>query len=624
MHSYYQAIADSAQEANATMWPQHLAWSSPSSSLGHGHAAASSLAATTTKSPVLVILPPTHKYPDLDRVLKLARKAFDDLSLNILDLNLRFAWVSGDELVDDAVTPPSNSNPAVEPLPVMSAMPAIPTPRIDAHPAPNLSLPNSSVSYPAATESLKPVPVLHQSPPVLVPVPTPAPACASAGKVRIKEAELTCFRVFLTDLSPTLTDAEIFAICPDDIKIIGATFYPARPIGPKKSLVRSATLAFAKAKHAKEYLDWIKQESSTGLLAGKAAANVVSTYFLAQGMSPEDMMDDKKKAAFYGGDADLPFALDAASLTVVPRTSGVPDDLPEADDGCWRFIVGNLIGSLTKKQILANIVPQGITLAGATIRDPKPLGDGRPEIVRDIKLAFQSEVDANACHAWIKKQAEPGGWVARIVIPTGKIALHMPCRPSVISDAAAQAQVVDTSSKTATATASPIQLTLSQLFAANLRQADSTAPYRLRVGNLNEHLSKEEMLAGLIPPGISPVGMSLMPQEQLSGRTEKCSFVLFEFFSERDVQVTHDWIRAEALPGGRVARLMPPNVKIIACVYKPAPGSSRTFLILCSATHSLASLLTLSCWYSSVSHQIRAQLEPRHVSVDWPEHKQPP
>ncbi|ORZ38590.1 hypothetical protein BCR44DRAFT_55113 [Catenaria anguillulae PL171] len=152
---------------------------------------------SSPKSPVLVILPPTHKCPDLERVLKLARRAFDDVSLNILDLNLRFAWVADDELQkDEDVT----LRPAED-----AAVPAMSAPLSSATPA------------------------------------------ASA------------------------------VLAPPAVSITGATFYPPRPLGPNKAMVRSVALTFGDQAQIKEYQSWIQSAVNSGTLAGSFAFSGATT-----------------------------------------------------------------------------------------------------------------------------------------------------------------------------------------------------------------------------------------------------------------------------------------------------------------------------------------------------------
>ncbi|ORZ38591.1 hypothetical protein BCR44DRAFT_1295695 [Catenaria anguillulae PL171] len=751
---------------------------------------------TSTKAPVLVILPPSHACPDLTRVLKLARKAFDDLSLNILDLNLRFAWVSGDELQADeentvrvstpaapaASTMVSSSPPAPAPAPTPMASFTEPANAISPAPidsmrllvmgfAPTLSdaqilqlaphnvtissatfypprpigpnnsmvrsaafafsnpshvkvyqswlrsavskgslgesflfpggrpdncftmviLPRDSVegsmsfkradlflgtdsshmlsNLPPAAAKSSPWHVtltgfaasasnldilLNAVPRRLVPfgvsfqplshptgrsvtlvfeseeeikwykgwikwqfnisldlkrivegsrlevesnpkVPSPMVSMATPSDVRgdsilasplnvavaaepcspaslhtmkpatveshalacdvsnIKPAAIHDPRVLICDFVPTLSDAEIFSACSNgDAAIKGATFYSPLPLGPGRSKVRSVLLAFDKPKNAKLHIDWLKQAASAGDLADKVVTPVLSVNMLPAGISPGDLMHVKAAAAAAMSDSPLPFSPDPSSLAAVPSAASVPSDLPDADDAAWRLTVGNLRDSFADKSMVANIIPDGIQLIGATLHALKPLGVGRPELARFVTLAFETEVEANLCGLWIKHHSKPGGCVAKMIVRTASIYMNHSCKPP---------QANSTTRSIASSASTPPHSSSSDMPAAQ-PVTPPPAIHRVTIGNLLDHLTKNQLLSALVPAGVSLVDMHLLPLKSLAGRPEKARFVQLKFESQRDLQLTNDWIKDQAVAGGSVAKVLVPNTNV--------------------------------------------------------------
>ncbi|ORZ38583.1 hypothetical protein BCR44DRAFT_44352 [Catenaria anguillulae PL171] len=501
---------------------------------------------TSTKSPVLVILPPTHKCPDLTRVLKLARKAFDDVTLDILDLNLRFAWVSGDELEKDGPQAP----------PASAALRSVQAP-------------------PAAL-----------SPTVIEPVPAHSNALTYIGS--IPPASVAQPRVLISDFVPTLSDAEILSACRNGADIAGATFYPPLPLGPGQSSVRSVLLAFSKLKRAKLHVQWIKQAAGAGLLAGKLVTHVVSANAIPRHASPDTLIRHKTAAASTS-DSTLPFSPDPASLSSVPPAANVPTILSDAliPASAWHFNVNNLFGSLKDADILASIVPQGIPLIGASLSPPKRRSKKRPELVRAVSLYFKSEVHANLCLLWIRHHSKiPTGPVAKLRNPEADISMNLswkglyktakPKHPTRL----VATSTLSSKPQATVASFSP------QLTVASLTPIITQLPtlYRLTIGNLLDHLTEDQLRTTLVPPGVIPVSFQLLPLRPLVVCPVMAGTVQLDLASERDLNLTHDWIKAEAVVGGRVAQLLVPNSEISVHILKLTAPPAPTALTSPSST----------------------------------------
>ncbi|ORZ38596.1 hypothetical protein BCR44DRAFT_42488 [Catenaria anguillulae PL171] len=473
---------------------------------------------TPLKSPVLVVLPPAHKCADLGKVLGLARKAFGNVSLSIADLNVQFETVSSLELL------PANAADAAA----------------DGHGHGQAETCSSKM----ATASLQEPPQQpandHNHDPWAV--QSQNGHTHPQGHPRVTE---------IAAQSGSATAAPAV--------VMQHTIHPT----PQPSPARSTSVASSKDQTTDDWTPPTRQPAQ-------------------------------------------PVA--AAASTLVP--SG---PLPDAHPANWRLIVGNLNGTLSSAEILATIVPRGVLLTGATFHSPVPAGPGKSgPLVRYIKLAFADEDDAHACHAWVKQEAEKGGVVYGMVAPGTKVHVGNLIRPSAgvtlqppppplppvnesvpvvqapIAVVADQASVTSSRSPlnpfapmyrpSPTATPTPTSIPRPSSVSVNtpdpaasspLPEANPKAAYRVTIGNLLPDLTPSQLLSGILPRGIRPVGLTLAPLQQLVGREDSVRRVLLEFATKDDMDQVHEHVKEQR---GRVPDMIAPRTKLVVSMSGVAPA----------------------------------------------------
>ncbi|ORZ38592.1 hypothetical protein BCR44DRAFT_76521 [Catenaria anguillulae PL171] len=510
---------------------------------------------TSTKSPVLVILPPTHKCPDLERVLKLARKAFDDVALNILDLNFRFAWVSDDELqTENPALHAIGSPPAAQPVVLPAQTRVVPAPALDS------PLPPKPPARPAAI-------IAKVAAPVTVLAALPNGSAASATATVVPDARDCDWKLVVGNFIGTLSRDEILAhIAPKGVTLTGATALPPSRLGKERpETVRSIKLTFASKAHAFACYDWIKKESKDGgalrkiiTPKGKIGLNEPSAPRKARTRSSSPTPSSSSTSAAPA--VTTPISL-AQPVTRPPAPTSSGDKSTR-----YRLTVGNLLPTLSKSQLSSLLIPPSVSFIDLSVQPLVQLSD-RPDKCLYVWIDFATQGDAQAAHDWVRAESGKGGRIANLLVPKAKVVADI---RKVKSSAAVSssgstvplAAQKPTPSKTANTT--PKATATSSVPATTDDPLPEASPnnYRLHVSNLKPDLELAQFVSSLVPRGVKLAGASLFAPRPMGGsRRELVRSLKFAFVTESDAKKCQQWIKLDS--GGGASKVVLPGAKIV-------------------------------------------------------------
>ncbi|ORZ38642.1 hypothetical protein BCR44DRAFT_1296312 [Catenaria anguillulae PL171] len=212
-------------------------------SKGHGRFAGS--ARPGKKPKVIIVLPPSMRNINLQRLEYVAQDCLDDDQVTIKDLNVQFAWLADVDIAElEAGAPVPSSHQeylsfAAERSHYTTVAPA------------GIPPPAAAAPVDTATRALTPLPV----PPTATRPSTSAPSSSASGGT---------FRVFVSNLHPDLPNTALRSLVPAGLQLVDLATNPIRPIGPQKELVLSANFVFASDADATHFMNSVKQATNAG------------------------------------------------------------------------------------------------------------------------------------------------------------------------------------------------------------------------------------------------------------------------------------------------------------------------------------------------------------------------
>ncbi|ORZ38582.1 hypothetical protein BCR44DRAFT_1428554, partial [Catenaria anguillulae PL171] len=487
-------------------------------------------------SRVLVILPPSHKHADVDRVLGLARRAFADQSLSLVDLCLRFAKVSKDDLVLGS-DPPS----AAADSPHTANGNGVGTKG------------NNSNNNDGWDDDEDPNPITTLPPPLFTSMPKqPNPAAGNPPHTH---------KLFVSNLSTAAADSDLKLLLPPGLTPEETSIHAPAPRGPRKEIVRAVTFIFKSEADTVKCYKWVMDQYAKGALAKLtlpqvklSIPNPPRSLALAAEAHPEASSKPAPSAATAYSHDGTPSATTVPAATDNSGNGKSARSVPEPPPTAPFINVSNLQPTLSETQILTSLVPHPIKLAGAIVHPARMVGPHK-ELVKQVKLAFKSLDDAQKCHDWIKEHAVEKGTLANMVIKKTRISVTRPIVPKTPTAAA-----------DGTTKPSPAMTTAVAANAAQEQQpADPQAPapspyppaspnhYRLHVANLHTSLPDSTLLS-LLPPDVPLAGATLYPARPIGPRALNMRSVTFAFKDNESAHTCYEWIK-EYDAGGKATQM---------------------------------------------------------------------
>ncbi|ORZ38604.1 hypothetical protein BCR44DRAFT_1428589 [Catenaria anguillulae PL171] len=423
------------------------------------------------KSKVLVVLPPTYRSANLDRLLLLARDAYDNEELDIMDMNIQFAWI-GQEMI--AGVQPGEASVAPAPAVVSPAAPVaaatVPAPVAPQAPA-TAPAPATAAKAPAVVDADKQSKTAACAPAAAAPsagmpalqgvaatgVPfeeqwkrnaqaqsastgTPAPQAAPTSQKKAqsepkKQAQKQPEpKPATTPAAPSATKAAPVAAALADQKKPAPTLNNTTPAATATRTAKQASAPktdAAQPKPAPAPALPPKPASPTPAAAPKATPPVSTSNkpstpeppkpaTAPAGPNASGLADWIKQGLRTLASSPTPSATSSTGTPTAGATAN--DDVPAGPITEHRVRVSNFLPTVQDYQMIM-LLPSGIKLHKVEFHPPEHIGPNF-KLVRSATFTFATAHEADTMAKWIKDQ-NAGGQLGKLLLPKTKVSVVM-------------------------------------------------------------------------------------------------------------------------------------------------------------------------------------------------------